>query len=63
MNACWRRAMIHRCGYLLLDQVWMEYVISDCVKNDLYIHSLHSVTACVCADVEVPILVKKMAAP
>ena len=31
--------------------------------DDLYIHCLHSVTACACAEVEVPILVKNMAAP
>ena len=50
-------------GYLKLDQVCMEYVIFDWVKNELYIHSLHSVTARTCAEVEVPTLVKKMAPP
>ena len=34
-------------------------MIFDCADNELYIHCLHSVIACACAEVEVPIFVKK----
>ena len=50
-------------GYLLLDQVWMEYLIFDCANNELYSRCLHIVTVCACAEVEVPTLSQRWQHP